>query len=305
MSSLPLEGVFTALATPFDAAGAVDFASFERLVRLQLAARVAGVVVLGTTGESPTVTADEGARLLADAVRLAAGSGVLVVAGTGSNDTAATVAATRAAAAAGAAAALVVVPYYSRPTQAGLLAHFAAVARDGGLPVIVYNIPGRAAVALAKETLVALAALPGVAGVKDATGGLDLAADLALAAPRLRVLSGDDALTLPFLSLGAVGAVSVVSNVFPAASAALVAAARAGDFARARALHEALLPFARAAFVESNPAPVKHALAVRGVFATAALRLPLAALAEASRERVDAGVAATEKALRAMGVAAE
>jgi len=305
MAALNLTGVFTALVTPFTATGELDLPAFEALVAAQVAAGVAGVVPVGTTGESPTVSDAEAAALVAAAVRLTRGTGVRVVVGTGSNDTRATVAATRAAAAAGADAALVVVPYYSRPTQAGLLAHFAAVARDGGLPVIVYNIPGRAAVALAKETLVALAALPGVAGVKDATGGLDLAADLALAAPRLRVLSGDDALTLPFLSLGAVGAVSVVSNVFPAASAALVAAARAGDFARARALHEALLPFARAAFVESNPAPVKHALAARGVFATAALRLPLAALAEASRERVDAGVAATEKALRAMGVAAE
>jgi 4-hydroxy-tetrahydrodipicolinate synthase len=302
MSAFTPRGVFTALATPFTPDGAaVDWASYEALVRAQVAAGVAGVVPCGTTGESPTLSDEETARAIEIAVRLTAGSRTAVLAGTGSNDTAAAVAKTRAAKAAGAGAALVVSPYYNRPTQAGLLAHFTAVAAEG-LPVVVYNIPGRAAVALAKETLVALAALPGVVAVKDATGGLDMCADLALAAPALVTLSGDDALTLPFLALGGRGAVSVVSNLCPRGSVALVDAALAGDFARARALHEALLPLARAAFVESNPAPIKALLADAGVIACAALRLPLVPLAAESLARARAGAAATRAALAALGI---
>jgi 4-hydroxy-tetrahydrodipicolinate synthase len=304
---LALTGVFTALVTPFTATGELDLPAFEALVAAQVAAGVAGVVPVGTTGESPTVTDAEAAALVAAAVRLTRGTGVRVVVGTGSNDTRATVAATRAAAAAGADAALVVVPYYSRPTQAGLLAHFTTVATEGGLPIVVYNIPGRAGVALAPATLSALlAAAPAgrIAALKDASGGVDGAADLALAAPALRVLSGDDALTLPFMSVGAVGVVSVVSNVFPRAVVALVRAAAAGDFALARALHEALLPFTRAAFVESNPGPVKHALAATRAIPSAALRLPLAPLAPESATKVGDALAATRAALAALGARA-
>ena len=254
----------------------------------------------GTTGESPTLLSDESLKLVSEAVRLTEGTDVSVIAGTGSNDTAATIAATRAAAAAGAHAALIVVPYYSRPTQAGLIAHFTAVAAQGGMGIIVYNIPGRSAVGLTGASMRILAQIQGIVAVKDATGGMDMASDLAISHPSFPVLSGDDSLTLPFMALGAVGVVSVVSNLFPAACVELVRAARAGDFKRARAVHEALHPFARAAFVESNPGPIKNALCAAGIIAHASMRLPLVTITTESEITLRAGVAATTKALRAI-----
>lgn len=235
---------------------------------------------------------------MTEAVRLTEGTDVSVIAGTGSNDTAATIAATRAAAAAGAHAALIVVPYYSRPTQAGLIAHFTAVAKDGGMGIIVYNIPGRSAVGLTGASMRILANTPNIIALKDATGAMEMASDLTLSTPSFPILSGDDSLTLPFMALGAVGVVSVVSNLFPAACVALVTAARSGNFARARAIHEALLPFARAAFVESNPGPIKSALTSAGLIKSSAMRLPLVGLTKESESVLQAGVAATTKALK-------
>ncbi len=198
-----------------------------------------------------------------------------VIAGTGSNDTAATIAATKFAASVGAHAALVVVPYYSRPTQAGLIAHFTAVAEQGGLNVIVYNIPGRAAVGLTSESLRKLSTVPRIVAVKDATGGLDIACDLAISAPHLHILSGDDGLTLPFISVGAKGVISVVSNLFPREYVLFVNAALNGDFAKARVLHEALLPITRACFIESNPGPIKDLLHMERMIDFSTMRLPL------------------------------
>lgn len=218
--------------------------------------------------------------MISDAVRLARGSGVLVVAGTGSNDTSDSVSATAWAKAAGVDACLLVNPYYNRPTQAGLVAHVRAVAAVG-LPVLLYNIPGRSGVAMTPATLAALARVPGVVGVKDATGALDTASELlAGAAPgEFAVLSGDDGLTLPFMALGARGVVSVVSNLWPRTVVELVRAAAAGDLHTARALHHALWPVVKGAFCETNPGPIKAALAAAGAIPTPAMRLPLVEMA--------------------------
>jgi len=287
-------GVYTALVTPFTPDGsAVDWPAYEALVARQVAARVAGVVPCGTTGESPTLSLAEKQRAIETAVRLTRGSGVAVVAGTGSNDTAESVELTRWAAGAGADACLLVNPYYNRPSQAGLKAHIAAVA-GVGLPVVLYNIPGRSGVALAPGTLAELAAgTPGLAAIKDATGGLEHAMESAALGCALPLLSGDDALTLGFIAYGGVGVVSVVSNLVPRAVAAFVDAALAGDAAAARAAHARLYPLFRGAFVETNPVPCKHALAAAGLCAPA-VRLPLVGLAPASE-------AAWDKALAAYG----
>lgn len=284
----PLRGVFTAIVTPFTPDGAsVDWPSFERLLRFQVAGGVAGIVVCGTTGESPTLSEAEKRRAITEAVRVCAGTGLLVIAGTGSNDTARSAADTAWARDAGADAALIVNPYYNRPSQAGLLAHVRAVqAGAPGMPLLLYNIPGRTGVAMTTDTLAALALEPCVVGVKDATGGMDYASECAVrCGDALTVLSGDDGLTLPFMALGALGVVSVVSNLYPAASVALVGAALAGDLATARALHAQLWPAFKGAFIETNPVPIKFALAAAGVIDSAAVRLPLAPLEPANAQK--------------------
>ena len=290
-----LAGVYTAIVTPFTADGsAVDWASYEKLVRYQIAGGVAGVVACGTTGESPTLSGEEKRKAISEAVRICKGTGVIVIAGTGSNDTAHTVADTLWARDAGADVALVVNPYYNRPSQAGLLAHVRAVlAGAPGMPILLYNIPGRTGVALSVDTLAALAAEPGVVAVKDATGTLDYACECAVrCGSSFAVLSGDDGLTLPFMSVGALGVVSVVSNLFPAATTAMVAAALKGDYASARKLHNELWPAFKGAFIETNPVPIKTALAKAGIIAHATVRLPLVALEPANAAKWEATVAA-------------
>jgi len=291
-----VEGVYTAVATPFEAGegGGVDWPSFERLIAAQLAGGVAGIVVCGTTGESPTLTKDEKKALIRRAVELcAAAPAVRVVAGTGSNNTADSVELTRFALEAGAHACLVVNPYYNRPQQAGLVAHVAAVAAVG-LPVILYNIPGRSGVNMNVATVAEILRLPlppgRIAALKDATGGVDQAADLALACPGLVVMSGDDGLTLPFMSVGARGVVSVLSNVAPKPLVEMVRLALANDFAAARRLHDRLLPLAKTLFCETNPVPLKAALAKAGIFATPAVRLPLVGLAAENAAKLAAAI---------------
>ena len=305
-----LRGVFTAVVTPFTPDGAsVCWASYERLLRQQLAGGVAGIVACGTTGESPTLSQEEKRKAITEAVRVCAGSGVLVIAGTGSNDTARTVEDTAWARDAGADVALIVNPYYNRPSQAGLLAHVRAVqAGAAGMPLLLYNIPGRSGVTLSVDTLAALAQEPWVVGVKDATGGLEHASECAVrCGAALTVLSGDDGLTLPFMSLGALGVVSVVSNLYPAASVALVDAALRGDFATARALHNDLWPAFKGAFIETNPVPCKAALAAAGIIASAAVRLPLVPLEGANAAKWAAALAAmpSDSALAAKAAAAK
>lgn len=277
MADLDLTGAHTALATPFNATGSeVDWASFDKLLDAQLKARISGVVPCGTTGEAPTLSDSEKVELIARTVRIARGK-VKVTAGTGSNDTKKTIEATRAAFDAGVDAALVVMPYYSRPSQEGLLRHLTLVAQAVPGPIMLYNVPARSAVDLQVETLLRLLDLcPNVVAIKDASGGLLFCQELiARAGDRITVLCGDDALTLPMLSVGVKGVISVTSNVYPRAVAEVIEQALAGRWAEAKAMHRALYPLHRAMFLEPSPAPVKAALANQGTFASATLRPPL------------------------------
>jgi len=287
-----LRGALTALVTPFTADGAVDETAFRRLIRWQVLAGIDGVVPCGTTGEAPTLAADERERLIAIAVETVAErpsrDRIAVVAGTGTNDTAATVAATRRAAALGADAALVVAPYYNRPDQRMLEAHFRTVADDGGLPIVVYNVPSRTGSNVEADTFLRLAEHPRVIAVKEASGNLEQIARICRERPRdVAVMAGDDAWTLPVLALGGDGVVSVASNEIPGEMAALCAAARAGDWDGARRLHERWLPLFLANFRGGpNPVPAKAALAIMGILETDAVRGPLLPLDDGPRARL-------------------
>jgi 4-hydroxy-tetrahydrodipicolinate synthase len=278
------EGVLTALVTPFRD-GAVDEPALRHLVERQIAAGVDGLVPCGSTGESATLSHAEHARVVEVVVEAAAGR-VAVVAGTGSNSTSEAIELTRAARAVGADGALLISPYYNKPTQQGIYEHYRAVARAAELPLLVYNVPGRTASNILPETLARLASLERVVGVKEACGDVAQISRAICACPEdFAVLSGDDALTLPILAIGGRGVVSTTSNVAPRQMVELVRAARAGDFARARALHQRLLPLFEALFCETNPIPVKAAVALQGI-AGDEIRLPLTALTAPNRERL-------------------
>ena len=301
-SSRPaLRGAFTALVTPFTSDGAVDEVSFRRLVRWQILAGIDGLVPCGTTGESPTLSVDERERLIAAAVETVAErpsrDRVSVIAGTGTNDTAATVRATRRAAELGADAALVVAPYYNRPDQRMLEAHFRTIAEDGGLPIVVYNVPSRTGTNVEADTFLRLAEHPRVVAVKEASGNLEQIARICRDRPRnVAVLAGDDSWTLPTLVLGGDGVVSVASNEIPGEMVALCAAARAGDWEDARRHHERWLPLFLANFRGApNPVPAKAALALMGLIDTDAVRGPLLPLDDGPR-------AALAEALRTLGL---
>jgi len=284
-----LRGCGTALVTPFTATGAVDEKRFRALVERQIAAGVRLLVPCGTTGEAATMTAAEHERLIALTVETARGR-AKVLAGAGSNATASTIDRARAARAAGADALLLVAPYYNKPSQAGLAAHFRAVAHAvGDRPVLLYNVPGRTASNIAATTTLALAReVENIVGVKEASG--DLAQIMAILRDRpagFRVLSGDDAVTLPLIALGADGIVSVVSNETPDLMANLTESALRGEWETARELHYRLLPLMEANFLESNPGPVKAALAAMGLLEEH-FRLPLVPVQEQTRARVRA-----------------
>jgi 4-hydroxy-tetrahydrodipicolinate synthase len=276
-----LRGAFTALVTPFTADGTLDEAAFRRLVRWQILAGIDGLVPCGTTGESPTLTADERERLIAATVEVAGERAsrdrVRVVAGTGSNDTAATIRATRRAAELGADAALVVAPYYNRPDGRMLEAHFRAIADEADLPIVVYNVPSRTGSNVDADTFLRLADHPRIAGVKEASGNLDQIARICRDRPRdVAVLAGDDAWTLAVLAMGGDGVVSVAANEIPAELVLLCAAARAGDWDAARRTHERWLPLFQGNFRGGpNPVPVKAALALMGLLDSDMVRAPL------------------------------
>jgi 4-hydroxy-tetrahydrodipicolinate synthase len=282
-----LRGCGTALVTPFTTTGEVSEARYRALVERQIAAGVRLLVPCGTTGEAATLTLAEQERVIALTVETARGR-AKVLAGVGSNATAATIERARAARAAGVDAVLVVAPYYNKPTQAGLTAHFRAVAEAvSDVPVILYNVPGRTASNLAAPTTLALAReMENIVGVKEASG--DLAQIMAILRDRpagFRVLSGDDAMTLPLIVLGADGIVSVVSNEAPDLMAQLTDRALAGEWEVARELHFRLLPLMEANFIESNPGPVKAALALMGLLEER-FRLPLVPVQEQTRARL-------------------
>jgi len=280
-------GVYTALVTPFNADESVDEAALRKLVDFQIEGGVQGLVPMGTTGESPTVTHDENIdviRIVADQV---AGRAE-VIAGTGSNSTAEAVRMTKRAAEVGATATLQVTPYYNKPTQEGLYAHFSTIADATDLPMVVYNIPGRSACNIETDTLIRLAAHANIAAVKEASGSMAQVMDVCARRPAgFDLLSGDDNLILPILALGGSGVVSVASNIAPKLVGELVSAALAQDYQRARELHYRLLPLFQGIFLTTNPIPVKHMLAQLGMIKEV-YRLPLTALDETAAEAIDA-----------------
>ena len=273
-------GTFTALITPFSGDD-VDFEALERNVKTQSDAGVTGVVPCGTTGESPTLSHAEHREVIERTIAAAAGTGMTVMAGTGSNATREAVDLTRAAKEAGADAALLVNPYYNKPSQEGLYAHVMAVADAVEIPLVLYNIPGRTGVTMLPETVERLAAHPNVVADKEATGSLDIASEIRQrCGSGFAVLSGDDSLTLPLMSVGASGVVSVLSNLMPAAVKKLVDAAGGGDFPAALRQHVKLFPLFRVMLTMAvNPVVIKAAMKQAGLD-SGALRLPLVEMSE-------------------------
>ena len=282
-AALRIEGTYTALVTPFTGDGAIDWPAFDALVEAQVAGGVQGIVPCGTTGESPALTHEEHAALIERSVARANGR-VQVIAGTGSNSTREAVAMSKGAEKAGASAVMVVVPYYNKPTQEGLYRHFVEVAAAVSCPVVIYNIPARTGSDLAAETLARICEkAKNVVATKEATGNVLRAQTLAVKlGARLTVLSGDDALTLPMIAVGARGVISVTSNLLPAEVSRARRLALDGKNDEARRAHLALVPVHEAMFLESNPGPVKVALAMRGVM-TDVVRGPLAPVTEATK----------------------
>ncbi|MCA8971775.1 MAG: 4-hydroxy-tetrahydrodipicolinate synthase [Planctomycetes bacterium] len=281
---MKLRGNYVALVTPFKN-GTVDFDALSTLVEDQIQGGVAGLVPCGTTGESPTLTHDEHDRVIAEVIRMAEGR-VPVIAGTGSNSTDECIKLTRHAETAGASGALVVAPYYNKPTQEGLFRHYHAVAEATGLPIIVYNIPGRCGVEIATETIVRLAEHPRIAAVKEATGKVTNISELR-AKTDIAVLSGDDPLTLASIALGASGVISVLSNLLPDRMTRLVQAALEGEFATALRVHEELFATMQALMtLATNPIPIKTALAIKGRMREE-FRLPLCPMDPASRAKLE------------------
>ncbi|MCG8591394.1 MAG: 4-hydroxy-tetrahydrodipicolinate synthase [Proteobacteria bacterium] len=278
------EGVLTALITPFRG-GAVDERALAALAEEQIAAGVQGLVPCGSTGESATLSHAEHRRVM-DVVVEAAGGRVAVVAGTGSNNTQEALELTRHAKEAGADGALLISPYYNRPTQEGLVAHYSEIATATDFPLVVYNVPHRTGSNMLPTTVARLAEVERIVGIKEACGDATQIAEVIAHCPDdFCVLSGDDAMTLPILALGGRGVISTSSNVVPGIMVELVSAFRAGQVDRARALHYQLLPLFEVLFCESNPIPVKAALALLGK-AGDEIRLPLTPLTEPNRERL-------------------
>lgn len=282
-SSRPFTGTLTALVTPFKA-GAVAFDDLRRLVNFQIKSGIDGLVPVGTTGESPTLEHEEACDVIHCVVGQARGR-VPVIAGTGSNSTKKAVEMTSIAHDAGADGMLVVAPYYNRPTQEGLFRHFSAVAQATDRPIILYSIPSRCGVEISIDVIERLRAKhPHVNHVKEAGGTVDRVDQILHACGNsVTVLSGDDPLTVPFMSVGAKGVISVASNLYPREVSRLVNHALAGDYAKARALHRKFYPVFKALFIESNPVPIKAALARAGLIGGEEVRPPLSPLTETSR----------------------
>jgi len=281
-----LRGAMTAIVTPFRDDGAIDLDGFEKLVTWQIDCGIHGLVPCGTTGEGATLRPEEHAQVIETTVRIARGR-VPVLAGCGTNDTRTTLLAAERAAKAGADGLLVVTPYYNKPNRSGMLAHFSAIAAAVDLPIVAYNVPGRTGQNLGVEQTLELAGIPGVVGVKEAAGNLEQLAAIVEGRPEgFAVLTGDDTLALPAVSLGADGVISVVSNEAPRLMAEMMRAALGGDFARARPIHYRLRRLMHANFVESNPVPVKVALALLGRCGEA-VRPPLGPADVATRRLID------------------
>ncbi|MCL2309038.1 MAG: 4-hydroxy-tetrahydrodipicolinate synthase [Proteobacteria bacterium] len=292
-----LTGCLVPIVTPMTPDGALDFAALRKLIDWYIAHDAAGIVIVGTTGESPTIDFEEHHALIKATVDHVAGR-VPVMAGTGSNSTSEAIELTAYAKKVGANSCLSVVPYYNKPSQEGLYRHFKTIAETVDLPLVLYNVPGRTVADLANETVLRLSQVPGIIGLKDATGDIGRATELIKALNEAGkkdfvLYSGDDITSLAFLLLGGHGVISVTACVAPQQIAAMCAAAARGDIAKARAVNDSLLPLHRKLFVEGNPVPVKWAMAEMGLI-SAGIRLPLAPLSEPFHEPL-------RQALRAAG----
>jgi 4-hydroxy-tetrahydrodipicolinate synthase len=278
-------GTFTALVTPFRD-GAVDVSAFHQLIEAQVTAGITGIVAIGTTGESPTLSHEEREELIRIAVATAE-KRCVVIAGTGSNATKHAVHDTRAAEKLGCDGALLVAPYYNKPSQEGLFRHFKTIADATSLPIVLYNIPGRCSVDVLPDTVVRLANdCRNIVSIKEASGSVERVSELHRRLPEsFTILSGDDSLTLPFMAVGAQGVVSVASNLFPSEVCALIRACESGDLKSAEKLHRKLLPLFKDLFIEPNPVPVKTALGWRGAM-SGEVRLPLCEMSEANQMRL-------------------
>jgi 4-hydroxy-tetrahydrodipicolinate synthase len=287
-------GTFTALVTPFQNAE-IDLTALEKLIDTQITAGITGIVAVGTTGESPTLSHAEREDVIRRAVELGKGR-CTVLAGTGSYSTKEAIAATRRAEQLGVDGALIVAPYYNKPTQEGLFRHFKAIAESTSLPIMLYNIPGRCSVDIAADTVIKLAeACRNIVSIKEASGSVERVSELRRRLPdEFTILSGDDSLTLPFMAVGAVGLVSVASNLFPIEVCSLVRAIEADEPNKAEELLRCLFPLFKDLFIEPNPVPVKTALAWRGMM-SGDVRLPLCEMSQANQERLRKTLAEFER----------
>jgi len=282
-------GSQVALVTPMHLDGSIDWPAFANLIDWHIQARTHSLVIVGTTGESPSVNVEEHTLLIQKAVQLAAGR-IPIIAGTGANSTQEAIDLSRFAKQVGAAASLSVVPYYNKPTQEGLYQHFKTIAEAVDLPLILYNVPGRTVADMTNDTTLRLSAIPNIIGIKDATGDLGRGLDLIYRAPEdFVILSGDDASALALMLCGAKGVISVTANVAPAAMSQLCEAALAGDSATAHHINRALMPLHQNLFVEANPIPVKWALYHLGRIQNS-LRLPLVPLSQSWHNTVKAAL---------------
>ena len=285
---MELKGVYTALVTPFSG-DKVDYGKLRELVALQIAGGVDGIVPVGTTGESPTLSFEEHMKVITEVIE-AAGGKCRIMAGTGGNCTAEAIELTRHAKEAGADCTLQVTPYYNKPTQEGLYRHFSTIADQCELPVVLYNVPGRTGTMIAAETIAKLSRNANVLGVKEAAGSVERVSEIS-ALCDIAIMCGDDSLTVPMMSVGAKGVISVASNILPAELKAMVDACEAGDYAKALVLHKRYFRLFKDLFLESNPIPVKAAMAMLGMIREE-YRLPLCEMQSANREKLKATVSA-------------
>ncbi len=276
---MELKGLYTAIVTPFKN-GNVDYEKFEELIEQQIQGGADGIVPVGTTGESPTLSMEEHSRVIRTAVKAAKGR-CIIMAGSGANSTEEAIHLTKAAKDDGADCSLQVTPYYNKPSQEGLYRHFSTIADTCDMPIVLYNVPGRTGIPIAVDTIARLVKNNNVIGVKEAGGSVERVSEI-LNACTTQVMSGDDSLALPMISVGACGVISVASNVIPAEMAKLIHSAMAGDFAGALQLHRKYYKLFKHLFIESNPIPVKAAMAMRNMIEEE-YRLPLCPLADSNR----------------------
>jgi len=280
---MAFKGTYTALVTPFTN-GEFDQKAFEKLIEDQIQGGVDGIVPVGTTGESPTVSMEEHAKIVEIAVKIAQGK-IKVIAGTGANSTEEAIHLTRSAEKAGADGSLQVAPYYNKPSQEGLYQHFSKIAGSTGLPLVLYSIPGRCGIQIDVDTVARLAeGHENVSSIKEAGGDVDRVSQLKQSlSDDFSIVSGDDALTLPFISVGAVGVISVASNIIPKEVSMLVKNSLAGDFVEAGRIHKKLYPLFKNLFIETNPVPIKTALALTGI-GNEEFRLPLCKMSDSNKK---------------------